>query len=123
MTQLQLQGKAPGPPRARFLLQSRGRVFEDGQWRGEAAPTTAEPPPGGHPQRSWHGQGPAVSRCSALLVSKADPGETPRWPNLPVAGEPSLLPAGLPLPSFLFVILLYVSRWEDTKRFLETEGP
>lgn len=25
--------------------------------------------------------------------------------------------------SFLFLILLFVSRWEDTKRFLETEGP
>lgn len=25
--------------------------------------------------------------------------------------------------SFLFLILLFAPRWEDTKRFLETEGP
>ena len=57
--------------------------------------------------------------------SKADPSETPWRPNLAVAGKPSLLPPGLPLSSFLFVILLCAcaSRWEDTKRFLETEGP
>lgn len=43
--------------------------------------------------------------------------------TLAVAAELSLLPPGLPLSSCPFVILLCASRWEDTKRFLETEGP
>lgn len=50
------------------------------------------------------------------------------WPNL--APEPSLLLLLLLVAggkfcfsSFLFLILLFASRWEDTKRFLETEGP
>lgn len=57
--------------------------------------------------------------------SKADPGKTPWRLNLAVASELSLLPLGLPLSSFLLIILLCAcaSRWEDTKRFLETEGP
>lgn len=54
---------------------------------------------------------------------KANPAETSWRPNVAVASEQRLLPRGLHFHLCVILLRVCASRWEDTKRFLETEGP